>query len=115
MIEQLFAEFFSAWLYLCGAAITTAGAVAVIIKFWKFAHKTSDQNASTLEEFRGYLANDKRDIEALKSSQGHLEKQNNLQLKALVTLLSHEIDGNHTKQLEDVRNRIQDYLIDEKR
>ena len=32
-------------------------------------------------------------------------------LKALVTLMSHELDGNHTKQLGEVRDEIQNYLI----
>ena len=37
---------------------------------------------------------------------------NRLQLKALFSLLGHEIDGNHTSQLADIRNEINNYLIE---
>ena len=40
-----------------------------------------------------------------------MEKQQRLQLKALFTLLGHEVDGNHTTQLVEVRDEINEYLL----
>lgn len=96
---------------ICGSIITISGMVAVIVKFWKWAHKQSDDNATTLNEVETYLASDKRRIESLEKRQNQTEEMNKLQLKALVTLLGHEIDGNHTSQLIEVRDEIQTYLI----
>lgn len=103
--------FFMVLLGICGSIITIAGMVAVIVKFWKWAHKQSDDNATTLTEVETYLASDKRRIESLEKRQDQTEEMNKLQLKALVTLLGHEIDGNHTSQLIEVRDEIQTYLI----
>lgn len=103
--------FFMVLLGICGGIITIAGMVAVIVKFWKWAHKQSDDNATTLNEVETYLASDKRRIESLEKRQDQTEEMNKLQLKALVTLLGHEIDGNHTSQLIEVRDEIQTYLI----
>lgn len=103
--------FFMVLLGICGSIITISGMVAVIVKFWKWAHKQSDDNATTLNEVETYLASDKRRIESLEKRQDQTEEMNKLQLKALVTLLGHEIDGNHTSQLIEVRDEIQTYLI----
>lgn len=103
--------FFMVLLGICGSIITISGMVAVIVKFWKWAHKQSDDNATTLNEVETYLASDKRRIESLEKRQNQTEEMNKLQLKALVTLLGHEIDGNHTSQLIEVRDEIQTYLI----
>ena len=105
-------NFVTVLLWLCGSVVAVAGAAAVIVKFWKWAHKTSDENAVTLNEIETYLASDKRRIEHLEKKQDTADEQNKLILKALVTLLGHEIDGNHTDQLRDVRDSIQNYLIE---
>ena len=104
--------FITVWLFICALVASSAGLVAALAKFWQWAHKTSTSNASKLEDVDAYLKSDKRRIEALESKQDEADEQNKLILKALVTLLGHEIDGNHTVQLKDIRDKIQDYLID---
>jgi hypothetical protein len=96
---------------ICAAIAAISGACAAVVKFWRFAHAQSDKNATTLEEFETYLASDKRRIENLERKQDKADEQNKLILKALVKLMSHELDGNHTKELADVRDEIQDFLI----
>lgn len=103
--------FVTVLLWLCGAVVAIAGAVTVVVKFWKWAHKKSDENAVTLVEIETYLASDKRRIEKLETNQDESDAQNKLILKAVVALMSHELDGNHTQQLGEVRDEIQDYLI----
>jgi len=105
-------NFVTVLLWLCGSVVAVAGAVAVIVKFWKWAHKTSDENAVTLSEIETYLASDKRRIEQLERYQAVNDTQNKMILKALVALLGHEIDGNHVDKLSDIRDSIQDYLIE---
>lgn len=96
---------------ICALIAALSGACAAVVKFWRYAHKQSDENATTLNEVETYLASDKRRIESLEKRQDQTEEMNKLQLKALVTLLGHEIDGNHTSQLVKVRDEIQAYLI----
>ena len=96
---------------ICGGIVAIAAAVAVVVKFYKWARKGTDENTDKLDEHYKWLASDKRRIESLESKQDEAEAQNKLMLKALVTLMSHELDGNHTKQLGEVRDEIQNYLI----
>ena len=103
--------FFAVLVGFCVAITAIAGACAVISKFWQWAHKQSNVNASTLEEHESFLASDKQRIERLEKKQDSADEQNKLMMKALVMLMSHELDGNHTKQLGEVRDEIQEYLI----
>lgn len=96
---------------ICAMIAALSGACAAVVKFWRYAHKQSEENAATLNQVETYLASDKRRIEALEKKNDIIDEQQKLQLEALVMLLGHEIDGNHTKNLIDVRDKIQQYLI----
>ncbi len=99
---------------ICGFIISLSGACAVVVKFWRYAHKDSEKNSVDIDTFKQWFASDKRRIEDLERRQDRTEEMNKLQLKALVTLLSHVIDGNHTQPLKDVRDEIHNYLIEGK-
>lgn len=103
--------FVTVWLFICAFVASTAGLIAALAKFWQWAHKTTDANASKLEDVDTFLKSDKRRIEALEKRQDVTDEQQRLQLKALMTLLSHEVDSNHTKQLIEVRDEINEYLV----
>ena len=85
-----------------------------MVRYWKFAHQQSDENNETLKNLETYLASDKRRIERLEESYEKNDTENKLILRALNRLLTHEIDGNHTEQLEAIRDEIHDYLIEKK-
>ena len=111
---ESFLQLESAWAVLmgaCAAIVAIGGAVAVIVKLWQWQRRPSQTNRESLEAFEGYLASDKRRIERLESKADEAEEQNKLMLRALVNLLTHEIDGNHVEKLTEVRDEIQDYLI----
>ena len=96
---------------ICALITAISGASAAVVKFWRYAHKDTDQNSQDIDEFREWFKSDKRRIQALEDKQDEADKRSKLQLKALFTLLSHEIDGNHTAQLAAVRDEINEYLI----
>lgn len=104
--------FMSVLLAICACVVAVSGAIAAIVRFWKWAHKQSDANAQSLDDVMTWLASDKRRIEDLEEAQAEADRQNKLILKAVVSLMSHELDGNHTVQLASTRDEIQDYLID---
>ncbi len=104
--------FMAVLLAICGGVVGIGGAIALLVRAWKWAHKDTDSNTDRLDEHDTYLASDKRRIENLEEKQDEMDRMNKLQLKALFTLLGHEIDGNHTKQLAEVRDEINTYLIE---
>ena len=103
--------FIAVWLWICAFVAATAGLIAVVTKFWQWAHKQTEENQSTLDDVMKWLASDKHRIEDLETSQAEMDKQNKLLLKAIVSLMSHELDGNNTRQIAQTRDEIQDYLI----
>ena len=105
-------DFFAVLLAICACIVAISGAIAAVIKFWKWAHKTSEENAQSLGDVMKWLESDKKRIESLERNQTEAVEQNKLLLKAVVCLMSHELDGNHTKQLTETRDKIQDYLIE---
>ena len=117
-VEQLEA-FTTVILWTCGAVIAISGAGAAVTKFWRYAHKQSEENSVELEKVDGkledhdrWLASDKRRLEHIEKRQDKHDEQNVLILTALVDLLGHEIDGNHTTKLMETRDKIQKYLIE---
>ena len=102
-------------LAFCGGVVGVAGMVAVVVRFWKWAHKDTDKNTEDISEFRAWLGSDKRRIETLEKQQSDADRQNRLMLRAMVSLLDHEIDGqNHIDKLMAARDAIDKYLIEEK-
>ena len=104
--------FMSVLLAICACVVAVSGAIAAIVKFWKWAHRQSDENQATINDIMKWLASDKHRIEDLETSQAEMDKQNKLLLKAIVSLMSHELDGNHTEQIAQTRDEIQNYLIE---
>lgn len=105
-------DFVVVLLGICALIAAISGACAAVVKFWRYAHRDTDRNSEDISEFKTWFASDKHRIETLERKQDDAEEQNKLMLKALVTLLGHEIDGNHTRQLGEVRDEIQNYLIE---
>ena len=98
---------------ICAAVIAVGGAAAVLVKLYQWQRKPSKDNADTLHEFETYLASDKRRIETLERQQLEASHQNKMMLRALMSLLDHEIDGNnHTAMLRESRDEIHGYLYD---
>ena len=102
-------------LAFCAGIVCLGGAVSAIVKAWKWAHKDTKQNTEDITEFKAWLASDKRRIETLEKQQADADRQNRLMLKAMVSLLDHEVDGqNHIDKLIAARDAIDTYLIEEK-
>ncbi|MBQ9000276.1 MAG: hypothetical protein IJ087_00285 [Eggerthellaceae bacterium] len=105
----------TAWLYImgiCGAIITLGGAIAVLVKLYRWVRKPSAENTDSIEQMMDYLASDKRRIEALERRQDEQEAESKLMLKSLMQIMSHEIDGNHKEQLRVTRDEVEQFLID---
>lgn len=115
--EQLQA-FFVVLLGMCALIAAVSGACAAIVKFWRYAHKQSDENAEKIgdherrivkleeccEEVHGKLNSD------YKFQQDEIEI-NQLMLKSIKRLMQHAVDGNDTSKLQQMEQEIDEYLL----
>ena len=62
------------------------------------------EHARIIEKHAEYLDSDNQRLKKMEDS-------NRLIMRGMMTLMTHEIEGNHIDQLEDARNDIQKYLI----
>lgn len=120
----------SAFIWVCGSIVAVAAAMNVVFKIRDhFRKPNQDQNAAIAEtrimiqdtnknlsdfkdsvndkfaDYDRYFKNDKIKIEAI-------EEGNRYMQRAMLALLSHNLDGNHTDQMEKARDDLHDYLID---
>lgn len=96
---------------ICGAFATLCGAVGWLYKAYKAVRKPHDDVVARIEklalEHKHYnecLANDHQRL-------NRYDKDNKLTLRALTQLITHELDGNHIDKLAEVRDDINDHLI----
>jgi len=105
--------FWAVLLGICASIVGIGGAVLIIAKLYTWFRKPSTENQASLREVETYLASDKRRIETLERQQIETSHQNKMLLRALMSLLDHEIDGNnHTAMLIASRDEIHGYLYD---
>lgn len=115
--EQIQA-FFVVLLGICALVAAISGACAAIVKFWRYAHKQSDENAEKLEDHEQRITTLE---ECCKEVHGKLEndyqfqqaeiEMNRLVLKSLKTLIQHAVDGNDLGKLEQREQEIDEYLL----
>lgn len=98
-------------LALCSAIIVISGAVHVLIELLSrmtAPRKAHDERLkmieNKLEEHDQFF---KRDLQRFEN----FEESNYVTQKALLALLSHSIDGNHTEDLQEAKKELQEYLI----
>ena len=80
------------------------GAVWAVVKIWKEIKKPTDDKNKMILEHEKKL---KDDDERLKE----IEATDKLILQSLLVIINHDITGNGIQQLKDVRDDIQEYLI----
>lgn len=92
------------FLAICGAIITVGGAGAIIAKWINKYKKPDKDRDETMKRHQEMLDNDNKRLK-------ELEDSNKVIMKSLLALMSHELDGNHTTQLREARDDLQEYLI----
>lgn len=97
--EEL-ATCFVVLLAACAALAVIWGAVKAVREM----HKPTVELHEMVEEHERKLLHDHERLEDLKEA-------SDLQMEMLLQLANHAIDGDHTKQLADVRDKMQKYLI----
>lgn len=97
-------QLWQVFLTMCGSIATVAGAVAIIYNIYQKAKQPDTERDQTLEKHSKLLDNDNKRLK-------ELEDSNKIIMQSMLALMSHAIDGNHTKDLEKARDDLQKYLI----
>lgn len=92
---------FGVFLGACAAVTALGSAWSTIQKF----RKPAVDGDKKLEAHDRMLDNDNRRI-------NELEESNRLILRGQMQLITHELDGNHIDKLREVRDAMEQYLID---
>lgn len=99
------------FMWMCGAIITVSGAITVISKWVSKAKEPNKAQDARLDEHEEWLKRIDKKLDNDNNRLGHIEQSYKIVLRALYALLQHGIDGNNTKNMQDVLGDLQDYLI----
>ena len=116
-------DIFTITLAICGGIVTVSAAMAVISKvITRFKEPEQNQNAriTALEEAVAKInerlelgnrrfAADTKQVEELETSMKH---SNRIIIESLQVLISHDIYGNNTEGLNEMKHRLDKYLLD---
>ena len=92
------------FLTICGGIITIGGACAIIFKVIDRHRKPDKNRDEMIKKHSEQLDNDNRRLK-------ELENGNKVIMQALLAIMSHELDGNHTTQLQQAHDSLKEYLI----
>lgn len=123
MIQFTLSQAWAVILSICGGIVTISAAVSIgfkirdhfkkpnieqneeIAKLKKKTADLEDAQRAMRVEFMQFFKNDKNRLDAI-------EEGNRYMQRAMLALLSHNLDGNHTAQMEKARDDLHDYLIE---
>ena len=74
-------------------------------------HKIFDEVRKPREELRSRVDSHDRMLRNDNERMKDFKTSNDLQMKMLLQLANHAIDGNHVEKLVEVRDEVQEYLI----
>lgn len=112
-------EFWAMLSAVCAGLITLSAVANIVlnaIKKLKEPAETQSQKfdevnkrlegiEAKMEKYDEYFDNDKKRIDLL-------QEGNRVTQKAILALMSHALDGNHTDELEEAKNKLHDYLLE---
>lgn len=92
------------FLAMCGAIITIGGAWSVIRGMKEKMQAPDTERDVQIKKHAEQLDNDNKRLK-------ELEEGNRVLMQSMLALMSHELDGNHTEQLQKAKNGLEEYLI----
>lgn len=98
------------FLKFCVGISTIGLALTYLYRTYKFVKKPADEITDKIKEHDGYFANDKARLDNLEHMMVDMRKCMVLLLESEVAVLEHLEDGNHTKDLQEKKRNIDNYL-----
>lgn len=97
-------QLFQIFLAICGSIITVGGAGAIVAKIINKYRKPDKDRDEQMKKHQAMLDNDNKRLK-------ELEEGNKVMMQAMLAMMSHELDGNHTEQLRQAHDALKEYLI----
>ena len=102
-------------LYICTCITVIVAAAKALYEVKKALNKPLDDINKKLEEHDTFLENDKDRLEKINCALEDLTGAINLLVKSQKTVLSHMRDGNHTGEIKEREDELDDWLIEGKK
>ena len=99
------------FIYICTCIITVGGAIKVLLEAKKALQKPLDQVNEKLERYDNFLNNDKKRLDKIDGVLGELTESINMLVKSNRTILYHLEDGNHTGEIKEELDELDDWLL----
>lgn len=99
------------FLQICAGIVCAGGALGYLIRGFKFIKKPADDVQAILKKHDEYLDKDNKRLERLEDIMADNTKCLRLIMEAVITMLSHFEDGNHTKELSNEKKKLESYLL----
>ena len=99
------------FLQICAGIVCVGGALGYLIRGFRLMKKPSDEIQSILKKHDEYLDRDNKRLQNLEDIIADNTKCLRLIMEAVITMLSHFEDGNHTKELSSEKKKLESYLL----
>ena len=101
----------SVLLAFAAAVGVVAGCVAALVKLYSWATKPQRESAHHAAEVDVRLDKDEVRMAGIEDTMASTVEVNKLQMRAMLQMMNHMIDGNHVEQLKSARDDIELFLI----
>ena len=98
-------------LILAGAYSTIMSAIKTHREEKKLKNSPIEKLEEIVKQHEQFLASDKVRIERLEKDAKTNQNENRLMMRMLLALTRHAIDGNNIADLKDMRDEVNDYLV----
>lgn len=99
------------FLQICAGIVCAGGALGYLIRGLRFIKKPADDVQIILKNHAEYLDKDNKRLKNLEEVMVDNSRCLRLIMEAVITMLSHFEDGNHTKELSKEKQKLQNFLL----
>lgn len=96
---------------LCAGSLSVWGVIKAVVEIRRMLAKPQDAMLQKLAQLESDIAQHGRMLDNDNRRINDQDESQKLLLGGMLQLINHEIDGNHTAQLHEQRNKIEQYLI----
>lgn len=96
---------------LCAGSLSVWGVIKAVVEIRRMLAKPQDAMLQKLAQLEADIAQHGRMLDNDNRRINDQDESQKLLLGGMLQLINHEIDGNHTAQLHEQRNKIEQYLI----
>ena len=100
------------FLAFCGGISILGAAAVYVAKAIGWIRRPEVKQNDILKDHEKRIASLESKVDSDYDNIKTLEKEIKMVLKATLAIIKHEVDGNETKQLQETRDYIENYLVD---